>query len=741
MKLYFKRYFLLLFLYLLHNQSFAGDLKPVVIKDGAENQSIVKAGDIQVLYTSENEQLTFEQVVKADFEARFMEYDKEKSLFPEGNVVWVRFALTNQSKSAHWLIDLGTQYDSANLYIIDNQQVIRQYTEGSLLPITNRVKYYGFFSYLPLDIAPTTTQRYYLRLQIYKPISIQNRATLKFANNIVIQHEPTVASDQEQRKYFGSAFVAIYLIMAFYTFMLFLHFRDKSYLFFALLLFSSALTSLLPLDGLTMILGINRVQQSYFYFTLVILPWFFLLLFTRYYLRLRLYTPIWDKIVLGLLGLIGFYYLMALFNVWIVTLTIIISLLTIFVTFVVGVVVSAKGYRPAKYFLLANIFYLAGRLVGTLAVFYVINSKFLMLNASTIGGIFQIFLFAVGLLYRLEEMRKEIEAGKEEKQKMIETEKERLEIEVKARTLEIEHQKRTLNIKNEELLASEEELRQNMEELETNQEIIKYQRDNLEKTLEELESKNLRITDSIRYAKRIQNAILPNETELEKHFQDYFVIFKPKDVVSGDFYWFEEVQNKKFIAVVDCTGHGVPGAFMSMIGNTLLNEIINNNHVFAPNQILELLHLGIMGALNQQQNDYMQDGMDIALCCIEPQNETEFLVTFSGARRPVFYFSKGDLVEISGDKKSIGQGKNETVFQQHSFSLCKGDTIYLKTDGTKDIISPNNIRFGSNRFREIIKKSSFLPLNAQKELIVTQITDFQGNAEQRDDILIIGIKL
>jgi serine phosphatase RsbU (regulator of sigma subunit) len=234
---------------------------------------------------------------------------------------------------------------------------------------------------------------------------------------------------------------------------------------------------------------------------------------------------------------------------------------------------------------------------------------------------------------------------------------------------------------------------------------------------------------------------LPNESELEANFQEYFVIFKPKDVVSGDFYWFEKVQNKKFLAVVDCTGHGVPGAFMSMIGNTLLNEIINNNHIFAPNQILEHLHLGIMGALNQQQNEYMQDGMDIALCCIEPQNENEYLVTFSGARRPLFYFSKGELIEISGDKKSIGQAKTETSFQQAEFVLYKGDNIYMKTDGTKDIISPDRIRFGSSRFREIIKKSSYLPLQAQKELIATQITDFQGDAEQRDDILIVGVKL
>jgi serine phosphatase RsbU (regulator of sigma subunit) len=726
----------------LKNTGLVADTLPqIVIRNNTENLSILS--QTQVFYVSSKEKaISFEQISSMAYDARFVPFNKEKLLFKDNDIVWLRFSIENKSESAHWLVDLGTQYDSAAIFFMDKAQNLHTYTDGSMLFKPQKVKYYGFFSYLPLELSVNSSQTYYLRLEIYKSISLQNKKTLKNANNIVIQNEKTVAEDYEQRKYFVSAFAAIYVIMAFYTFVLFLHFRDKSYLFFALMLFSSGLVTIFPLDTLNGFLGFNKVQESYFYFTIIVLPWFFLLFFTRYYLQLSIYAPFWDKIVWGLIGLIGIYYTLAIvFNVWIIILTIIISALVILIVLITSIIVSAKGFRPARYFLLANIFYLVGRLIGMLAIFYVINSKFLMLNASSIGGIIQIFLFSVGLLYRLEIMRQELAKEKEEKQRMIESEKERLEKEVQARTTEIEMQKRTLKQKNEELLASEEELRQNMEELETNQEVIKKQRDTLEKAFEELEIKNIRITDSIRYAKRIQSAILPDENIFHAYFQEHFVIFKPKDVVSGDFYWFEELGDLKFFAVVDCTGHGVPGAFMSMIGHTLLNEIINNKHIYEPNLILEQLHTSIVETLNQQQNTLLQDGMDIALCCIKQQDERDFSIKFSGAKMPLSYFSNAELVEIEGDKTSIGQGNAMLSFQQYEFILQKGDTIYMKTDGTKDIISPKKIRFGSSRIREMLKKSAYLPLQTQKEIILSQIDEFQGNAEQRDDILIVGVKL
>jgi two-component system, sensor histidine kinase LadS len=752
----FSYIFLFLFLiYLFDNQSIAKEIKPIPIQDNTTNLSILPS--LQVLYPATDD-LTFEQVSSEQFDNQFVAFDKEKNFFPEKNVVWVRFSLENKSNKSNWLLDLATQYDSVALYITNEEKkILKGYTDGSLMPFESRVKYYGFFSYLPLDLPTNATQIYYARIAVYKPITLQNLGTLKLANNLSIQNEKEIAKEYEQRKYFGSAFTAIYFIMTFYTFVLFLNLKDKGYLYFSLLLLSSFLVSLLTLDFFGNVLDLNRVQGSYVYFIIIILPWSFQLLFAREYLKLKIYTPLWDKIVLGLLGIIGFYYLLTLLNIWIVTLTVIISLTAIVVTLIVGVIVFLRGYKPAFYFLLANIFYLAGRLAGTLAIFQVITSKFLMLNASTIGGIAQIFLFSVGLFYRLQEIQRELVVEKEARQKLIEQQKELLEAEVQERNKEIEQQKRVLKEKNEELASSEEELKQNMEELEANQEMIKHQKDTLEKAFEELEHQNLRITDSIRYAQRIQGALLPHESILATHFQEHFVVFKPKDVVSGDFYWFEQVSVtseiqqqirnnkqgtvKKFLAVVDCTGHGVPGAFMSMIGNTLLNEIIKNQRIYEPSLILEELNKGIVSTLNQQQSQYLQDGMDVALCSIEEIENQQFMINFSGAKRPFLYFSDGKLHEIEGTKKAIGQTKEGITYQNHTLILQKNDTIYLKTDGVRDIINKDRNRFGSKRFREILRGVAYLPLQSQKEVILSQINDFQGDSEQRDDILVIGVKL
>ncbi|TAH19933.1 MAG: hypothetical protein EAZ08_07690 [Cytophagales bacterium] len=717
------KYILNILFIFLTNQIMADFLKPVIIRNNTEDFSLLPF--VEVL-PNPQENLTFEEASSQEYHAKFMPYNKQIGLFPDKNVAWVRFTLTNDSKADDWLLDFGSNYDSMTLYSIDNEQKVTVYTQSSQTATTQIVKYYGIANYLPLDIHQKATNTYYLRLQLYKNIVLQNKGTFKGSHNIIVQPENIVKNDFEQRKYLGSAYTAIYLIMTFYIFVLFIYFRDKSYLYFSLMLFSTALMSLFPLDTFCAFFGLNKVQESYLYFFSFLLPCFFLLLFARSYLLLSHYTPIWDRIIIGLLALVTLYWLLALFNVWVIILGLSIIVCAIFVVLFAGIVVVTKGYKPARYFLMANIFYLLGWTLTILTAFNIIGSRSLAINGRSIGGIFQILLFAVGLLYRLEEMRKEIETGKEERQKMIETQNERLEKEVTARTSELQ--------------ASEEELRQNMEELETNQEVIKNQRDRLEKAFEELEGKNLRITDSIRYAKRIQGAVLPHEDVLKNNFEEHLLIFRPKDVVSGDFYWYDEVAERKFLAVVDCTGHGVPGAFMSMIGNTLLDEIINTKHIFEPHLILDQLHKSIIAALGSE-GGHLQDGMDVALCCIQAQENNKFLVKYSGAKRPIFYFSNGELKEAAGTKKSIGQTNAAAYFELHTFLMNKGDIIYLTTDGVTDIINSKRQRLGSKHFKEMLVQNAYLPLAIQKEAFLQELDSFQENTEQRDDILFLAVKL
>ncbi|MBX2843855.1 MAG: SpoIIE family protein phosphatase [Flammeovirgaceae bacterium] len=270
----------------------------------------------------------------------------------------------------------------------------------------------------------------------------------------------------------------------------------------------------------------------------------------------------------------------------------------------------------------------------------------------------------------------------------------------------------------------------------------------LELTIGDLEDNNLKITDSIRYAQTIQYAILPQEELMRKYFSDIFIIYRPKDIVSGDFYWFANAQNDSkndvaLIAVVDCTGHGVPGAFMSLIGNTILNEIVDRKLSLDTDEILELLDKEIVSALKQdeKQND---DGMDICLCKLEKVDDNITKVNFTGAKRPLYYIISKDhsLKYLKGDNKMIGGlQKKKRQFTSESFFLQKGDMLYLSTDGYVDQNNKENLKIGKRKFADLLQEVVELPLNEQKRVFEDKLDTHQNGQEQRDDITLIGIKI
>ncbi|MEN7550600.1 SpoIIE family protein phosphatase [Rapidithrix thailandica] len=259
--------------------------------------------------------------------------------------------------------------------------------------------------------------------------------------------------------------------------------------------------------------------------------------------------------------------------------------------------------------------------------------------------------------------------------------------------------------------------------------------------------KNQDITDSIHYAQTIQAAILPDPKAIAEAIDDYFILYQPKDIVSGDFYWFSHLpanQNspaKTLLAAVDCTGHGVPGAFMSMIGNTLLNEIVNHRKINASDCILELLDKRIIRALQQYETEN-RDGMDVCLCIIENLDRDTRKVTFTGAKRPLYYTIKDKVEVIKGDRKSIGgliyQNKS---FTKHELVLKKGTRLYLTSDGYADQNNPEYKKIGSRQFKTFLEEINTLPMAQQKSQLEKRLRNHQQSAEQRDDILIMGVKL
>ena len=294
-----------------------------------------------------------------------------------------------------------------------------------------------------------------------------------------------------------------------------------------------------------------------------------------------------------------------------------------------------------------------------------------------------------------------------------------------------------------ELKRAEQAIRQQSEELLAQKEELVYKNDMIEQ-------QNQNIKSSISYAQTIQQAILPPKNELEEAFKG-FVIFKPKDIVSGDFYWYSKLpakdgfSEKHYFAVVDCTGHGVPGAFMSMIGSRLLNEIVNEKKIIEPSNILEHMNAGIKSILRQEETDN-NDGMDVCLIKLENlANGTKEMI-FAGAKRPLYFYSKHEnkLKYIKGTRKSIGgthAKRNKEIFKDSKVYLHSEDILYLSTDGIIDQSSSERIRYGSLRLIELLKDIGNYSLDEQENLILNSLNEYQGNEDQRDDITFMAIKV
>jgi ligand-binding sensor domain-containing protein/serine phosphatase RsbU (regulator of sigma subunit) len=297
-----------------------------------------------------------------------------------------------------------------------------------------------------------------------------------------------------------------------------------------------------------------------------------------------------------------------------------------------------------------------------------------------------------------------------------------LEQEVQLRTLQLRQEKEKVEIINQEVVA--------------------------QKAI--IEAKNNDITDSIKYAKNIQEALLPPLQNLHKEFNDAFVLYLPKDIVSGDFYWFAKRNKKRFIASVDCTGHGVPGAFMSIVGNTLLNEIVTEKNITSPAEILNELHVGVKTALKQSgdSENERRDGMDIALCSL---NEEGNMLEYAGANRPLWMFRKSKSGEesfemIKANKFPIGglEMENEVkrTFTNHEIPVEKGDLVYIFSDGYADQFGgEKGKKFMVGNMQKLVADIYEKPIKEQEQLLLKNFISWRGEHEQVDDVLVIGFRV
>ena len=323
-------------------------------------------------------------------------------------------------------------------------------------------------------------------------------------------------------------------------------------------------------------------------------------------------------------------------------------------------------------------------------------------------------------------------------------------VQKKKANLLLTEQKNIISEKNEEL-------NQFIEEIEA-------QRDQIDEQNKDLEHKNSHIMSSIQYAKRIQEAILPSDELVRNNLAESFVLYKPKDIVSGDFYWMESIGQKVFWAAVDCTGHGVPGAFMSILGANGLKKIVSERHIYQPAEILTHLTEHVISSIKETKDgEEVKDGMDISLCCWDKENNT---LEWAGAYNPLFIVREapiynlaeksnfhpfdpekenlGGLYDVKATKRPIGRFKRKNIpdFENHTISLQQGDCIYVFTDGFADQFGgEDGSKYTTRKMREFVIKIYKKPMQEQILLLEQEFENWRGKEEQLDDICIFGVKV
>ena len=266
--------------------------------------------------------------------------------------------------------------------------------------------------------------------------------------------------------------------------------------------------------------------------------------------------------------------------------------------------------------------------------------------------------------------------------------------------------------------------------------IIEGQKEKVDEAFDELEEKNQEILASINYAKRIQSAILPPAKIVKEYLKDSFILYKPKDIVAGDFYWLEQRDGKIMFAAADCTGHGVPGAMVSVVCNNGLNRSVREHGLTDPGKILDKTREIVVQEFEKSEEG-VQDGMDIALCSLENKK-----LRYAGAHNPLWIIRKGEVLETKADKQPIGKFRKPKPYTTHTFELEKGDAIYIFSDGYADQFGgEKEKKFKSKAFKKLLLSIQDKTMEQQKIIIDDTFENWKGELEQIDDVCVIGVKI
>lgn len=627
----------------------------------------------------------------------------------QDETLWIKFALYNQSdKEEQYFMDFWST-GTVEMYSYDKDRIQKVGITGDAIPINDKtIK--AFSNVLSFYLKAQEKRIFYLKLS-------GNIGTF-----ISLDSQGSYLEYESKNRLAQGILFGIMLIIALYNFIMFLFIREKSYVFYILYIFSFGLSAMISYGYANELFWPNRILPTeLLYFDWMFLPILVLsyLVFQKLYLRLKIELPLWNKIfnVTSIIILIA--PLSFLYSVPIIIQDIFTGILAIawLGSNVPSLILVKRNKKEPIYILVANFLLL----ISFLITFLINDDVYLQL-----GVVSQIIIFSIGL-------GRKISLNEKEKQKALS--------EIVVQLEENEQLKDKVNRELEDkVMERTSELEQANTEITTQNEEIISQRDSIFEKKNELAKIHDELEASINYAEKIQRSLLPDEALLKEILSDHFIFFKPRDIVSGDYYWFKKVRNYLVITAADCTGHGVPGAFMSMLGVSFLNEIVSKSRFDTPDQILNRLRDKVKKALKQKGDiGENKDGMDMALCVINLETKE---LQFSGAYNPLYIVRNGEMIQIKADRQPIAVYIAEKPFTLNNHQLEKGDCLYMFSDGYTDQFGgDNNKKFMTKRFKQMLMDNHGKSFKEQESILDKTFKDWKNGQDQMDDVLVIGLKV
>jgi len=696
--------FFSLFIFCFFSATIALAQEKIFVIDSVKNSYLLN--DFTYFLEENNQKITPKNLLENSFLQKMSFFNPHKTPPLSNHTYWYKVKIYNRLQhNIDFVLDIGN-FPMLEFSIFNQKkQLIKTQKTGSKIPFSQRASAFRA-TILPFTLAYGDTITLIGKVQI-QPDTKANFSDITISLPEIYQKR--YSENIEKQLFFQGAM----LLMFFYNLFFFFMVRDRAYLYYALYVLSMVLVSVEVYDWVQEMPYLLEILSN-------LVPLSVTLLYTqfiRYFLnipqinsKLNRYCSYWvtGRIIFTFVIILVYYQTPS--NISNNNMVLIVFILDILLGLVLIYAAWKKNPILASYMV-------TGYLAMTLPLSAAILKQviFATTNPETdgvivqIGVLIELITFSLGLGYRSKVAEKEKLQISEENRRIILEQNTILEQKVTERTLELNEQKQAV------------------------------------------EEKNKHIMQNINYARRIQEAFLPKQEQIQKYLADFFILFKPRDVVSGDFYFFEKVENKIIVAAIDCTGHGVSGAFMTMLGNEILHKLVDNDHLTSPDLLLNELHKGVRQALKQAETEN-RDGMDLSVIVISPPlNPLSYgevagdgVVEFAGAKNPLIYIQNSELTLLKADKMPIGgeQKEAERIFSKTEIELSSPTIFYLFSDGFQDQFGGKEYRkFMSANLRKLFLEISEKTMPEQKQILEQTFENWKGRHKQTDDVLVVGIRV